>query len=561
MINLRGLAINFGIDHIAVTGLLTAAAVILTIAACWRAPLWRAVAAASAGSLLVAPHVYGYDAGLLLVGLWLAMFEGGEQRATRFPRIAATVLLTPIPFLLSLAGSPWSAATPLALLAFLASLACMGAAVILRAGANICDTSANTHAVTAAGRPSVPRMDAILASRWARVLIPSLSDLFFLAILVWLFMSSGAAGWQGLLADADVGWHIRTGEYILDHHAVPHVDLYSFSKPGAPWYAWEWLTDVIDGGLHRMAGLKGIVLLAAVLIALFALTLVRRMVSRDAHLFVALLVALLGVGGSSIHFLARPHLLTLLLLSISVWMIEEDRKRPSSRIWWLVPLTMVWTNLHGGFLALIVVLGLATVGSAIEAFFGSGFGFHGTIRDSVRYAKLTLACAAASLVNPYGWNLHRHVVEYLRSDWIRNVIQEFQSPIFRSENMLQFEALLLIGLIVAGAQFRRWKIVEGLWIVFWAHMALGSVRHAPIFIAVTAPIIAGQLSCWWNHWTAHVKNSSLPGILNLMAADALKGFRRTSAWPAAAVAALVLMGAASSTASSGRRIFPNSCFR
>ena len=125
MINLNGLAINFGLDHIAVTGLLTAAAVILTLAACWRAPLWRSVAAASAGSLLVAPHVYGYDAGLLLVGLWLAMFEGGEQRAMRLPRIAATVLLTPIPFLLSLAGSPWSAATPLALLAFLACLAGM----------------------------------------------------------------------------------------------------------------------------------------------------------------------------------------------------------------------------------------------------------------------------------------------------------------------------------------------------------------------------------------------------------------------------------------------------
>jgi hypothetical protein len=125
MINLSGLTINFGLDHMAATGLLTAAAAILTIAACWRAPLWRSVAAASAGSLLVAPHVYGYDAGLLLAGLWLAMFEGGEPRAMRFPRIAATMLLTPIPFLLSLAGSPWSGATPLALLAFLASLACM----------------------------------------------------------------------------------------------------------------------------------------------------------------------------------------------------------------------------------------------------------------------------------------------------------------------------------------------------------------------------------------------------------------------------------------------------
>lgn len=119
MINLRGLALNLGADNIAITGLLTAAAVILTAAACWGAPLWRAFAAASAGSLLVAPHVYGYDAALLLVGLWLAMFESGA----RGPRIAATVLLTPIPFLLGLAGSPWAAAAPLAIVAFLASLA------------------------------------------------------------------------------------------------------------------------------------------------------------------------------------------------------------------------------------------------------------------------------------------------------------------------------------------------------------------------------------------------------------------------------------------------------
>jgi hypothetical protein len=121
MINVRGLALNLGIDHIAVTGLLTAAAVILTVAACWRAPLWRAIAAASAGSLLVAPHVYGYDAALLLAGLWLAMFEGGS----RWPRITAAILFTPVPILLGLAGSPWAAATPLALLAFLASLAWM----------------------------------------------------------------------------------------------------------------------------------------------------------------------------------------------------------------------------------------------------------------------------------------------------------------------------------------------------------------------------------------------------------------------------------------------------
>src|SRR5689334_17751337 len=171
----------------------------------------------------------------------------------------------------------------------------------------------------AAIRPPAPTIEEVLSHRWARWLVPSLSDLFFLAVIAWLFM--GVYGWAGLLGDADVGWHIRTGEYILDHHAVPYHDLYSFSKPGAPWYAWEWLSDVLSACLFRLAGLKGIVLTAGVVIALFATTLVRRMIWRGVHLLVAMVVALLGVGSSTIHFLARPHIYTLLLLSISIWMI------------------------------------------------------------------------------------------------------------------------------------------------------------------------------------------------------------------------------------------------
>ena len=381
-------------------------------------------------------------------------------------------------------------------------------------------------------------IEAVLQKRWARLLIPSLSDLFFVALLLWLFAGSTGGGWEGLLADADVGWHIRTGEYILDNWTVPHQDLYSFSKPGEPWYAWEWLTDVVDALLFRWAGLKGVVLAAGVLLALFGTTIVRRMTGRGVHLLIAMLVSLLCIGASSIHFLARPHVFTLLFISVSVWMIEADRLRSSRRIWLLVPLTIVWTNLHGGFLALIAVLGLTAVGTALEAWLGGGR----TLRDALRYFQLTASCALASLVNPYGWNLHLHVQQFLRSDWIREAIQEFQSPSFRDETMLQFELLMLTGLLVAAVLFRRRQVVEGLWIVFWAHMALGSVRHVPIFVTVAGPVIAAQVALWWAEWTAGAKKSSVTGILNQMAGDAIAGFQRTSLLPWAVVLALILLG-------------------
>lgn len=396
-------------------------------------------------------------------------------------------------------------------------------------------------------RPPVRTIESVLERRWARALVPSLSDLFFLAILVWLF-SAGPAGWQSLLADGDVGWHIRTGEYVLNQRTVPHQDLYSFSKPQAEWYAWEWLTDVVVASLHRWAGLKGVVLFSAVTIALFAATLMRRMVWRGTHVLVAMLVALLGVGASSMHFLARPHIFTLVLLSVSVWVIEADRRKPSRRVWLLVPLTMVWVNLHGGFLALIAVLGLTAAGNAIEVALEAPADLRfklavvaGGMRGAARYAALTAACGAASLVNPYGWNLHRHVGEYLRSDWIRAVVQEFQSPSFRNENMLQFELLMFSGLMVAGTRLARRQVVEGLWILFWLHMSLGSVRHVPVFVTVTAPIVAAELGTWFAAATRKASKASVAGIVNQIAEDTAAGFRRTSAVPFAAVAVLALL--------------------
>src|SRR5207302_10830997 len=58
-------------------------------------------------------------------------------------------------------------------------------------------------------------------------------------------------GYQKLFRDSDAGWHIRNGEAILGTGALPHTDPYSFTRAGQPWFAWEWLSDVVSGALHR----------------------------------------------------------------------------------------------------------------------------------------------------------------------------------------------------------------------------------------------------------------------------------------------------------------------
>jgi hypothetical protein len=373
------------------------------------------------------------------------------------------------------------------------------------------------------------------------MLAPSMSDLFFMALVSWLFIF-GASGWKSLLGDGDTGWHIRAGQYILAHHAVPTQDLFSFSRPGAPWFAWEWLTDVMYAGLFQMGGLKAIVLVSGVMIGLFATTVFRYSLWREANVLVALFTTLLAAGAASMHFLARPHLFTLLLVPVCFWVLEADRRARTRWLWVLIPVTALWTNLHGGFLIFLALIALLVAGSVLEAGFGYG-SRSDHWADVRRYSLLLAGCSLASLLNPYGIQLHIHIVQYLGADWIKNIVQEFQAPTFRNEGQLQYEALLLGGLILIGFLLRQRRFTEALWILFLAHASLISVRHAPIYATVAAPFIACELSEWWSASAARMKKSQAARILHQMGTDLSPGFRRTSVWPAAFILALVLIDA------------------
>ncbi len=115
--------------------------------------------------------------------------------------------------------------------------------------------------------------DEALHPAWVRLLLPSVVDIFFVALLSVLVFTPVSVR---LLGDAGIGWHIRTGQQIVATHAIPRVDPFSSTMQGKPWFAWEWAYDVLVGQLERMAGLNGVVWFTALVIALvFAWTLVR----------------------------------------------------------------------------------------------------------------------------------------------------------------------------------------------------------------------------------------------------------------------------------------------
>ena len=106
-----------------------------------------------------------------------------------------------------------------------------------------------------------------LASGTAWRLRPTHADALFLAVLAWGFFA-GEAGLSRLLMDGDTGVHIRIGDWVRERRQVPRADLFSFSRPAGEWLAYEWLAGVIFSCAHSVGGLKGVALLAAILLAL-----------------------------------------------------------------------------------------------------------------------------------------------------------------------------------------------------------------------------------------------------------------------------------------------------
>lgn len=340
----------------------------------------------------------------------------------------------------------------------------------------------------------------------------SLYDIFFVVIIVWSFMAD-PAGWQRLLIDGDTAFHIRIGDFILNSGQVPHRDVFSFSVEGQPWYAFEWLSEVAYSLAHTALALKGVVLLAGLVIGLTFTLLWNFAVWQGANSGVALIVVMLGLSASSFHFHARPHVFTWLFLLTAMWLVAADRKQNHWSIWLLVPLTALWANVHGGFFIFFALLGVLIAGLVLE----------GRAQEAGRYTLVLLVSAVASLCNPYGLEMHLHIYEVLRAKWILDLVDEFRSPVFRGETMLIFLVLLFLGLMTATRLVERRQFSDALPILFLAYASLTSVRHIPIFVLIAAPLIAVELSRLWNTWLASQRRGSTARIIEDVITQRLPG--------------------------------------
>ena len=378
---------------------------------------------------------------------------------------------------------------------------------------------------------------------WFRFLAPSITDLIFIILLC--AMSSGALA-PRLLGDASVGWHIRNGERMLRTHSITRVDPFSVTMGGQTWYAWEWLYDAKIAGIHHWMGLNGVVFFTAVIIALtFALTL-RLCLRRGADLPVAALLLALSLGVSMIHLFARPHVLSWLFTVIWFQLLDSSESANLAasprRLWYLPALMLLWVNVHGGFVLGFALLGLYLLSAAIRYYRSrDGEESRSLAQRSKTLGIVTVASLAASLINPYGYELHVHVYRYLTSRWLMNHIDEFLSPNFHGVAQQCFVAILLITIVALAAAHNKPSLSRVLVLLLATYSGLYAARSLPVssllFTLIVAPLWTQALTdarenenlslrlravvSRWQEFTGRVRNVEL----------AFRGHL----WPAAAV--------------------------
>jgi hypothetical protein len=284
-----------------------------------------------------------------------------------------------------------------------------------------------------------------------------------------------------LLNDPDVYWHIAVGEWIVEHRAFPHVDMFSATVIGAPWIAKDWLSELLYAAAHAVAGWSGVVVLAAAAIAAAFALLAHFLLQKLAPLPALTLVGA-GFMLAAPHILARPHALALplMVIWIGVLMNAVDHRRAPPLA--LLPVMTLWANLHGS-----VTLGLALVAPlAFEAWWTAGAARRETALAWLRFGVLALLAAC---VTPYGAEPILVAWRMLGLGEVLTLINEWQPQNF--SRIHGFEACLLVGL---GFALYRGIVLPPLRIALLLgllHLALSQSRHVDV-LGLLAPLVLAQ---------------------------------------------------------------------
>jgi hypothetical protein len=322
------------------------------------------------------------------------------------------------------------------------------------------------------------------ASRHERrvFLAPTTDQLWVL--LVWLVPA--AAVLFSRMPTNDLAYHIRAGSLMADLGHVLRVDPFTFTMLGQPWHDQQWGAQLLLDLAFRPLGWPGLVLLRAAIVSVaFGVTFhwARKAAAGDALSAAcltlgALVVAILMPGSLAL----RPQLLAVPLFLITTWILRDRAENPS-RLVWLPVVAVVWANLHGSFVLMLVMCGIAFGVDVVER------------RRTWRWTGAAMfGCLFGTLINPWGFGIYGYVADLATAPIVRDVIDEWR-PLWRLSpaGPAALTASAVLVTLFATGKLRRPTLEEGLGLAAFSALAVSSGRSLLWACLYFPPVIGGMV--------------------------------------------------------------------
>lgn len=293
------------------------------------------------------------------------------------------------------------------------------------------------------------------------------------------------------LADPDIWWHMRTGEWIVQSHRIPRVDPFSASTLGRPWVDYSWIFDLGSYWVVSQFDLSSIVwfeMLMRLAVTAIIFGMVRALTP---NFWKAVGLTALAMLAMAAALPPRPGTLTLVFFVLELYVLVLAQRRLDARLLWILPgLFILWANIHIEFVLGLFLLGVFCAEPILDRLLrvtrapaSALDGFHRQLRF------VFFSSCLGTLANPYGPKLFADIFQYARDTKIYDIIVEFHAMHFRSLNDWAVLSLLMLACFALG----RIRPLRTTWVVLlaWAAwMGFRSLREAWLVAVLSAVIIA-----------------------------------------------------------------------
>ena len=304
-------------------------------------------------------------------------------------------------------------------------------------------------------------------------------------IFLFTFASLALVIPSGFLSDPGTFWHIRTGEWMIDHQQILRTD--PFSQSESNWVPTQWLAEILMAYSYRIGGFATITTFSSLLIAFWITILARRWFIAGMHPILVWFLASLVLMVGAVHFLARPLLINYLGITLLSYFILdfENRRAKASWLLWCFPLAVFWANCHGGYLGGLSILGLATLIWTAQFLISQG-----PIKDF--NTLLIIWCGnfiwlLAPCISPFGIGMYEEWLKIWFKLDLSSYIVEHAAPNLFDVYMLGAYAAfaaVTVFFFLSGKGTQHLAIIASVWA--WFFLALKRARNAPIFISNAA---------------------------------------------------------------------------